>query len=308
MRTVLSQLFRSIESELGTHAFCILVLDALKKSLQQYKISSKEEFDQQLLNIFKLIHNTKPRYAILLDSFYKILEIEDTCNTFSRAKIIKEINKIGKFYDSEKKQMIKIAENIDVNDKNILIHDHSHSVHEVLLALKNKHKKFSVIVAEQDLEKTADNISFLHKNQIPFKVVPAHMLSHIDKTIDLVFCGTVTFQENLQFVMDPGSKAMISHFHLEKKPIYVFITSSKLTLWPLIEQCHEVYAKPQKRIHHSLKEVEFERLKFSHDRVFVNLFDHIVTENKIYRPLEFVELFKRLFKERSTKRKRFFEK
>lgn len=308
MRTVLSDLFRSIESDLGTHSFCILVLGALKNALKQYKITSKGEFDQQLLEIFKLLHNTKPRYAILLDSFYKILEIEDKAKTSSVKNLLIEIEQIGKFYETEKKQMIKVGETIDVQNKNILIHDHSHSVHGVLQALKNKGKNFSVVIAEQDIEKTADNIAFLHKSNIPYKVIPAHMLSHIDDTIDIVFCGAVTFQENLHFVMDPGSKAIISNFHFENKPIYIFITTSKLTLWPLEEKSHEVYAKPQRRAHHLMKEIEFERLKFSHDRVSIDLFDKIVTEKDIFKPADFVSLFKKRFEERANQRKRFFEK
>ncbi|MBU0728009.1 hypothetical protein KKA95_04970 [Patescibacteria group bacterium] len=308
MQTVLSKLFRDIESDLGTHGFCIIVLDALKDALFQYKIETKDEFEHQLMLLFQLLQSTKPRYAILLDSFYKILDENEIASPeIPIDRLIMKIDRIGVAYQLEKLQLTQVAQSIDVEGKTILIHDHSHSIHGALTLMHQQNKKFTVIVAEQDIEKTEDNIAFLHSQGIEYKVIPAHMLSHIDKTIDMVFCGAVTFQENYNFVMDPGTKAIVSHFHLEKKPVYTFITTSKFTLWPLTKQSHEVYTKPHRSRHHSLVDVEFERLKFSHDRVSVDLIDYVVTEHGIYKPKELKKIFDDMFKKREGKRKKYLK-
>lgn len=306
MQFILSDLFRKTEADLGTHEFCILVLEALKNALLQYCIKADHDFVQQFMKIFDLVKGTSPRYAILIDSFYRFLEYyEIEGKNQSTEELIKEIERIKISYKLETKKLIDIAQSIDIEGKNILIHDHSHSVQRTLEFFAQKHKKFQIIIAEQDMEKTEDNIVFFHKLGVPYKVVPSYMLSHIDETIDMVFAGGVTFQADHQFVMDPGSKSIISHFFLEKKPVYVFLTTSKFSLWPIAGRQSTIYSKQHRRKHHILQEIEFERLKFSHDRVPLNLISHVVTEKGIYEPKELVEMFDDMFKKRAEKQEKY---
>lgn len=307
MQTTLSKLFREIEAELGTHEFSIVALDALKTALLQYKIKTVKELEHQLLLIFKILKETKPRYAVLLDSFYKILDeckLSDVNSTIE--DVITKIDRIIVEYNLQKLQLVQSSDQINLNGKSVLIHDHSHSVQSVLASMKSKGVEFEVVVAEQSIEKTHDNIEFLHSHGIKYKVVPAHMLSHLEESIDVLFCGAVTFQDNFNFVMDPGSKAIISHFHYEQKPIYVFITTSKFTLWPLTKESHEVYAKPTIDRHYSLPEIEYERIKFSHDRVPIELINYVVTEEGIHSQQEVKDIFEDMFKKRNSKRKVYF--
>ena len=132
---------------------------------------------------------------------------------------------IKKYYEKEMEILTEVCSNIDVNNKNILIFDHSHTVQNILKYLHQSGQKFTILLAEQDLKKTEDNISFLISTGIPFKVVPAYMISHLEEGIDIAFFGGVTFQNGEQFVMDTGSKSIISELKIEKKPIYVFITT-----------------------------------------------------------------------------------
>lgn len=306
MQDILSGLFRKIEADLGTHEFCILVLRSLKNALRQYRVKDKEELLEQLKNVFLMIKDTKPRYAILMTSFYRFLEFyENQKDSRSLDELIDEIERISISYQLETKQIVKAAQEIDVEGKTILIHDHSHSVQRVLQSFINQHKHFKVVIAEQDLEKTEDNIEFCHRAGIPYKVVPAYMLSHVDKSIDMLFAGAVTFQENDQFVMDPGSKSVISQFYLEKKPVYIFTATSKFSLWSIAGQSPTIYSLPHKRSHHTLKEIEFERLKFSHDRVPLELISHVITEKGIHNPTEIKKLFADMFKKRTEERKKF---
>ena len=307
MQTILSDLFRTIEADLGAHAFCMLTLDALKSALSQYRIENRKEFIDQLMNVFELVQHTKPRYAILNDSFFKIIErVQSTKDNEDIGTLLDEIERIKIGYDLELKSLIQVGSEIDVEGKTILIYDHSHTVHNVLKAMHAAGKEFSVLVAEQEIEKTADSIAFLHSNQIPFKVVPSYMLSHVDHTVDMIFLGAVTLQENYHFVMDPGTKSIVSHFHLEEKPIYLFLASSKFSLWKLEKPAQEVYAKAHLKTHHRMTEIEFQQLKFSHDRVSLDLLSYIVTSEGILEPKEAKALFDKKYKKRQAIKKKYF--
>ncbi|QQR84096.1 hypothetical protein IPJ72_02795 [Candidatus Peregrinibacteria bacterium] len=272
-------MFREIEMDLGTHHFCILVLDSFVQALKQYHIQSRQQLFEQFDEIFQLIQEVKPRYAILIDSFYKIIQ---QAKGKPVSSIIKHIEAIKKGYEKELVDLAKVSQSIDLTNRTVLIFDHSHSVQNALIALRKKGQHFSVLIAEQDLNKTADNISLFHQYSIPFKVVPAYMLSHLESSVDAAFFGAVTLQNQGQFVMDPGSKSIISEMKLEKKPIYVFLTTSKFSLWQAESSTSDIYVKAHKRCHHVMNEIEFDRIKFSHDRVPVDLVDHIVTEKGIF--------------------------
>jgi len=306
MEATLSDLFRTIESELGTHEFCLLVLKALKKSLMQYKFSNHKVLLEQFHDLFDVVRKTKPRYAIVNDSLYKVMEVLEKDTHVSIKDLTLHIDAIHKLYVSEMQSLINVGQSIDVDGKNVLIYDHSHSVQNILRTFKEQGRSFRVLVAEQDLEKTEDNILFLHQLGVPYKVVPSYMLSHVDETVDLLFFGAVTLQKNGNFVMDPGSKSIISHFYLEKKPVYVFLTTSKFSLWQPKAKELQIYTKSHKRCHHTLTEIEFERLKFSHDRVPSNLISHVVTEGGIRTSAQIVKIFEtRLVKRRRQHRQYF---
>ena len=306
MNTILSDLFRKIEADIGTHEFCVLVLEALKNALKQYKFKSNNDFIQHLLQVFELIKTTQPRYAILLDSFYKFLKFyEKQKGPKSIKALIDELERIKISYKLEGHQMIDSAgQNIDTKNKNILIYDHSHSVQHVLEFFMKKHGSFNVIIAEQDLNKTEDNILFCHNLGIPYRVVPSYMLAQIDEIIDMVFFGAVTFQEGYKFVMDPGAKSIISHFKLEEKPIYVFMTTSKFSLWNVSGAKQTIYSVRNKRRHHCEHAIEFERIKFSHDRVPLELIDHICTEKGMYSPAGLQNMFDAMFRRRAVEKTR----
>lgn len=301
LKDQLSALFRSIEMDLGTHAFCILVLEAFLTAICQYKIKNKEQLLQQFNEIFDLIENVKPKYAILIDSFYKIFR---QAGDQTIEEISKNIEEIKAYYQGEMDLLINVAHQLNVQNKNILIYDHSHSVQNVLKYFKKRGDQFTVLVAEQDAEKTEDNIAFLCEAQIPFKVVPAYMISHLEETIDMSFFGAVTFQEGCQFVMDPGCKSMISELKLEEKPIYVFLTTSKFSLWEVKDYQKEIHVKSQALNPKTSHQVEFERIKFSHDRVPAKLIDWVVTEKAIYTPEQVSQEFKTLREQREKDKER----
>lgn len=282
---------------MGTHGFCILVLESFAVALDQYRIKTKEQLLQQCTEIFELIQTVKPRYAILIDSFYKIL-CQVSSEKGSVAEIIESIDQIKKSVQHEMKDLLKAAETIEADGKTVLIYDHSHTVQNALHHLHKKGQRFNVLLAEQDLDKTEDNVEFFHTHKIPFKVVPAYMLSHLEETIDMAFFGAVTFQEGGRFVMDPGSKSIISELKLEGKKIFLFLTTSKFSLWPVKEKNSQIHVKSDIRAHHIMNKIEFERIKFSHDRVSVDLVDCVVTEKGIFKASELKKEFDRQMAQR----------
>ena len=301
LKEQLSALFRNIEMDLGTHGFCILVLEAFLEAICQYKIRNKEQLFEQFNEIFRLIKNVKPKYAILIDSFYKIFS-QASDQTFE--EITNHIREIKAYYEGEMDMLVRVADQIDVQNKNILIYDHSHSVQNALRHFKEKKHNFTVLLAEQDAEKTEDNIAFLCSTGIPFKLVPAYMISHLEETIDMSFFGAVTFQEGGQFVMDPGSKSMISELKIEEKPVYVFLTTSKFSLWEVKDYQKEIHVKSQALNPKTSDKVEFERIKFSHDRVAAKLIDYVVTEGAIFDVEGIINKFNELRAQREKDKKR----
>jgi len=285
-------LFRNIEVDLGTHGFCIMVLESFALALDQYHIKTKKELLHQCTEIFELIQTIKPRYAILIDSFYKIL-CQASSEKDSVADIIESIYQIKKNVENEMLDLLKSAEAIEADLKTILIYDHSHTVQNVLGHLRDRGQRFNVLLAEQDLNKTEDNVEFFHHHKIPFKVVPAYMLSHLEESIDMAFFGAVTFQEGNRFVMDPGTKSIISELKLEGKKICLFLTTSKFSLWPVKAKSNQIHVKSDIRSHHIMNKIEFERIKFSHDRIAVDLVDFVVTEKGIFKPDELKSEFKK---------------
>ncbi|MEZ4087651.1 MAG: hypothetical protein R3B71_04975 [Candidatus Gracilibacteria bacterium] len=289
---------KEIEGDIGTKDLNLLILNALIDALKSCKIKTVETLKEQMEEIIHIFNSTEPKYAIILYDLYNIAgEMQKICgkdghkHDFSayRQKIIAFINKLIRKAYKDKVHLTQFAERIKANKKTILIHDHSHTVQDVLRHLKRKGQKFRVIVAEQDPEKTFHNIEMLTRNKIPFQTVPAHMLSNIEDDIDMCFFGAVTFKSTFDFVVDTGTNAIISEFHLQKKPIYFFITTNKFALWKARKKkavIGHIYTKQ-----HPFKKIQFERYKFSHDRVPLSAIDFTVTDEGIFNAYELKKLY-----------------
>jgi translation initiation factor 2B subunit (eIF-2B alpha/beta/delta family) len=159
----------------------------------------------------------------------------------------------------------------------------------VLIHLKNKKNKFNVIIAEQDYEKTHDNIERMYAAGIQFMVVPAYMLSHLHDQIDMVFFGALTLKDTMNFVMNPGALSIISEFHHEKIPVYMFLGTEKFSLWKSKKR-GEIFIHKHTRKHLN-KPIVYERTKYSHDRVPSDLFKKIVTNEGVFTSKQIEKMF-----------------
>src|SRR3989339_131778 len=305
MQDTISTLFRQIELDKGTTELDTIVLSALVDAIKQYPITDIKKFQEIFKEIIALICQTEPKIAILMDHMFdvyeellKVFQYDSKENQEKiKSKLLKKIDEVIKDQKNKKQQLLKNAKKyVNIEGKSILIFDHSHTVQDVLTYLHNSGEKFKVIVAEQDIYKTEDIIASLHKSNIPFEVIPSYMLSHYEQNVDMLFFGAVTLKNTYDFVLDPGSLAIISEFHLTKKKTVMFITTSKFSLWKS-KRGTEVYHHPQNRLH-SRQKIEYKRLKFSHDRVPSKLFDIIITEEGNFTASELKKNYDEKFKER----------
>jgi len=307
MHNQFTQVMKEIEKDLGTKELTILILKSLKDSFKEYKGETIESLMKQLKEIIHIFNNTEPKYAIIIynvNNLYKAIKqiITDGKKHHPykeyKKQIDTKIDKLIKDAKNLKNLILKNATKIDVNNKTILIHDHSQTVQDVLWKLKKNKQNFRVIVAEQDIDKTLKNIENLTKRNIPFQVVPAHMLSNIENDIDMCFFGALTLKDTYDFVVDTGTNGIISEFHIHKTPIYLFMTTNKFSLWKSSKK--ESIKKQTHSRKHPSKKIHFERLKFSHDRIPLSSIDTIITEEGIFNQEQIKKIYQQKLKAHST--------
>lgn len=296
---LLSELLRDIEVDAGTSDMALLVFDALKDAIQTLKVEDNETFYDEFKQLVEVVSRTEPKYAILnyyvsqLLSEFCALKEEDGVDYKQWA--IDHVSRIHDEMQLRTEAILEHSDKIRFEGKTILLHDHSHTVHKVLQYQKKKGKKFKVIVAEQEHEKTHENIEVLHAAKIPFQVVPDYMISHIHKNVDMVFFGGLTVKDTMDVVMDPGAYAVISQFKAMNIPTYLFIKATKFSFWKSKPR-GEIYFHKHKR-KHSSKPILYDRLKYSHDRVPAQLFHRIITNDGVLTASKLEELFQKKMEE-----------
>ncbi|MDP2625093.1 MAG: hypothetical protein Q8P27_02800 [Candidatus Peregrinibacteria bacterium] len=294
----LSELLRSIEVDMGSTNMGFIVMESFELAVQDLRGRNLHEFFQQLFHLTQFINNTDPKFAILIDIFHDILKLayeEDILHKQANFPLKKQkfLKRLGELIHEKREEERRIVENamkkINVHGKGILLHDNSRTVHRVLNGFHKAGQKFTIIVAEQDPDKSGPIIEALHKKKYPFRVVPSYMVSHLADCIDMVFIGGLTLKSTMDFVMDPGTHALVSQFHLIKRPIYAFMATSKFSMWNSKKRT-EVYSHVHQRRHHC-KPIDFERVKFSHDRIPVKLFKRVITEQGWFTPKEMEKVY-----------------
>lgn len=301
-----------IESEVGTTRLNDMVLMGLKKAIHDFREKGEEDFLQQFYELLEAVKNTSPRIALIIDHFFHIWNVlneakqqeHSSSHLYWEKKIVEALKAFAEEAKHERKRMIKAGVSAMSKHDVILIHSISGSVLDTLVEAKRKGKDFEVIVAEQESEKTQQIVELLAKKKISFKVVPEYMLSHVEAEITKVFLGAVTINSEMNVVCDAGSNAIVSEFHLSHKPIFLFISTRKFSLWKARSEHHHYKVKSTKTL--SCAPVEFQRLKFSHDRVPLSYYDVIVTEMGRMNAGEIEKIYQKKYKEREAWRKEFF--
>ncbi|MBL4694328.1 hypothetical protein JKY72_03075 [Candidatus Gracilibacteria bacterium] len=271
-------------------------------AIAELNVNKVSDLVDEFATLLKVICETEPKFGVLNYYFNNLLS--DFKNNVAKNEksvkhgkriIIKRIKEILKEAKRSKQEVLHNAEELDVEGKTILIHDHSHTVQDVLVHYKKLGRKFRVVIAEQDFDKTHANIERMHKAKIPFQVVPSYMLSHVHEQIDMLFFGAVTLKDTMNFVMSPGTASIIAEFHLVDVPTFLFFDVSKFSLWKSGER-GEIFIHKHKRTHHS-KPIQYDRIKYSHDRVPAKMFERVVTNMGVLNFKKLQELFEKRMKD-----------
>lgn len=307
-----SKLFLEIESDVGTTKLNGMVLDALGIAVRDFREKNEEDFLKQFFELLELVKNTEPRIALVIDSLYGVwMALQEAKSKnhpdrhlFWEQQVLEALNEYQRETKEENKKIIDIG-NLEIHKNDvILIHSISKTVLEVLFEAKRNGKKFRVIIAEQESEKTHQLIETISHHQIHFQVIPEYMLSHIESEVTKVFLGGVTINNELNVVGDAGSNAIVSEFHLKKIPIYLFLASRKFSLWKSRES-HHAYKVKNVRTFAGNRPISFERIKFSHDRIPLEYYTYVITELGKMTIQEIKKLYEEKYKERASWRKEF---
>lgn len=266
--TIVSGLFRKSEETFGTRDFCFNALYSWEKAIQDFE-GSKEKFHEELNKMVYLVKHTSPRIAFLIFMVITIMEQFEEFQTAHEGASLEEekiaLSEIIQSVITRRKQSVQklifASEGIIKNNTTIMLHDPSHTLFDILLHAQKMGKKFKIMVAEQESEKTAIIIDFLQKNSFEFTVVPEYLLSHIEKDIDLVLGGGTTVNSLYEVVADAGTHSLVSEMKEAGVPIYIAITTDKFSLW----KAEEHHAHKQQK-HVTSSGVEYDKLIFSHDR------------------------------------------
>jgi translation initiation factor 2B subunit (eIF-2B alpha/beta/delta family) len=276
-----SNLLLHLEHDLGTRDTCRAFLTSMKATLPITSFKNADDLHAQIREFYDMFLHLRPRMAIIqnyLDDVVDGLLAEKSKNIEAVIDhILKTIMSAEKDNTKRNQELMKEGAKLIQNNDTILIHSHSHTVLDVLDTAKKAHKKFTVIVAEQDADKTMDVIFFLKQHEIPFTVVPEYMLSHIEDDLACMLIGAVTLKYDMNFAVDAGSKAIVSEMNSAKVPVHLLLTTNKFS-YGKTKQAYQVVQTTHSP-HHARGGFEYDRIKFSHDRLPIEQVTSIVTED-----------------------------
>lgn len=291
----LNAILVEMEHDHGTRDTCVHFLECLKGALENTRFGGAKDVRKQFTDFYDLFTCMKPRMAIIQNYLDDVLErlaksdpAEDA--TALVGSMIEDVCAAEKDNAERNERLKKEAVKLVAHQSTILIHSNSHTVLETLEMASRTHKKFKVIVAEQDSTCTLDVLKFLNAHTIPFTVIPEYMLSSVEMDINCMLIGAVTLKHDMHFVVDAGTKALVSEMNAAKIPVRLALTTNKFSYWktkPALQTLKSV-----KSVAHPHADFTFERVKFSHDRLPLDQVASIVTEEGVFTPAQLREAYR----------------
>lgn len=298
-RSHFNELLIGMEHDHGTRDTCVHFLECLKDALRHTDFRDAEDACRQFTVFYDIFTHLKPRMAIIQNYLDDILEHmserKDADLQGVIQSIIDEVEQSEKDNAQRNLKLKKDAVQLIQNNSHVLVHNHSHTVLDVLDMANRTHKKFDVIVAEQEAARTLDIVKYLKEHGIPFYVVPEYMLSCLEVDISCMLIGAVTLKNDMHFVVDAGTKAVVSEMNVAGIPVYLMLTTNKFSYWktkPALQT-----QKTVKSVAHPHADFSFERIKFSHDRLPLSQVDKVLTEEGMFTPDQLKDVYRRKFEE-----------
>lgn len=311
----LSKIFLQIEADLGATELAGFVMETLHEALGACKVNDVDGMFKQFKKLVIDIKNTQPRISLVIYYFYEVWEELQIQKEKGTINTVEEFNEVVKSTiirmrvenDEDFESIIANGAELINDGDNILVHSHSGTIRRIIAKAQYLKKKFHVILAEQEAEKTIDMIEYFSSKNIKFTVVPEYMLSHILEDVTKVFFGATTLNYEQNFICDAGSYSVLAEFHEVQIPTYMFLSTKKFSLWQSEVHHHTYKTKQKKIITKTAQVVNYERIKFTHDRLPAKLFNYIVTENGVFDPAAIQEIYTKNYKEREEIRTKYFE-
>lgn len=301
---ILSQIFLDTEKVFGSRDSCFLAMDSMKDAVCSFSGTS-DELQEEITSLAKSVTSMSPRIALLIMMVFNVLheyneKRGELCIEDEKKLLCGIIDDVKKKRLKSVQKLLKFSEGIIVDGDTVLLHDISHTVFDIIRRAKSLKINFTVLVAEQERRQTEAIVSFLQQLHVPFTVIPEYLLIHVIQSINKAFLGAVTINSRHEVIADAGSEAVISQMLYHKIPVYVPITTDKLSLWEAKQQHHSLKTTKQK----TLGGEEYDKLVFSHDRYSVDQVTEFITNKGRLTPDQLKKLYDEYFRKRELWRKK----
>lgn len=294
-RESFNQILVMLEHDVGTRDTCTIFLDAFSSALRKTRFRDAEDLRSQLKAFARFFPHLKPRMAIIqhyLDLVMQQLASEDSDHTnVIVERLVRALEEAVSDNAARNKRLVRQAIALIHNGNRILIHSHSHTVLDVLVAAKNARKSFEVIVAEQEASITHEIVEVLASHHIPFVVVPEYMLSEMESDISMMLIGAVTLKFDRTFVVHAGTRAIVSEMNEAKIPVHMLIATNKFSYWKTKPAQQTI--KTIRTMTHPTAGFSYERMKFSHDRLPAHQVKQVITEEGVFSVEDLLENYRR---------------
>lgn len=263
---------------------------SLKRTYQTYSgDTNRYALIRELLDLYDILLACRPRMANL------ILDLQKTL-IFLAEKENAGVLDLSNFTDSllrlKKARMDRAGEagaEVLSRGQTILLHSHSRTLKFILEHAVGKVELPDVIVAEQDQNKTTRLMISLKRCGYKFKVVSEYSLSHVLEELDFALFGALTLDSHGNLIVGPGSSALMCQLSRARVPVYLAITTNKLSFWE--DSFDAAFSELRKK---ERAGIEYEKQVFSHDLIPLDVCKGIITERGVLTPPQMRMVFDKM--------------
>jgi translation initiation factor 2B subunit (eIF-2B alpha/beta/delta family) len=277
-REHLYKLFRDQADVLGSSRLTVVALQSFVASVKALRCS-REEIMPLFKELADAIKNSQPHIVPLI---HLIEEFEAEIEPFTeqgleaiRTEALRILEaKIAKIEESKRRVVEQGLRQVESGDV-ILVHAVSTVVLKILVrAHEELGRRFEVIVLEQDFNKTRQLLQALDRVSIPHEVIPEYTLSHAIRRATKLFLGATAVTPDGHIVTPAGTANIVSLCHVEKIPVYLFVSTLKFSHKP--SEAQQIHRKEE---HRSREGLCYDLTTYSHCLVPIALIDHVITED-----------------------------
>lgn len=276
------KLLRSIGDVQGIARTTILALESFIESIHELKCSREEVLDLYS-ELAMAIKNSQPKIIPLIHLIERFEKEMD--QTFKSEKDIdldeirviaeKSLNKQIDLFKQNAKRVTENGLNYVQNNDVIIVHSPSSVITNILIQAKERlNLKFSVIILEQNAERTRQFVQALRKVDIEHFVTHAYDLSHHIEQANKMFFGALTITSDKKIVAPSGTAGTVSLCHINNVKVHLFANTLHYSHGKATDQL--IF---QQEENHYCNVCQFPVRSHSHDLVNLKLIDHIVNEN-----------------------------